>query len=172
MTPISLSPFANHLWQSTVFACVAAILTLALRKNRAQIRYMVWQAASIKFLIPWALLVSVGSRIDLADGRSRSSTGGTGDPADRAAVCAIAGACLRSALHGRDAADRAGAAVGGLACRLRVLAFALVDTLAADADGAPYRVAFAGRRSNPGDVFSHEPGTGFVRCFPPGSVAS
>jgi len=59
-----LSPFANHLWQSTVFACVAAILTLALRKNRAQIRYMVWQAASIKFLIPWALLVSVGSRID------------------------------------------------------------------------------------------------------------
>jgi bla regulator protein blaR1 len=64
MIPINLSPFANHIWQSTLFACAAAILTLALRKNRAQIRYWLWLAASIKFLIPWTLLVSVGSRID------------------------------------------------------------------------------------------------------------
>src|SRR5215831_14781432 len=64
MIPAQLSPFANHLWQSTVFACVAALLTFALRKNRAQVRYWLWLAASIKFLIPFSLLVNAGSRID------------------------------------------------------------------------------------------------------------
>src|SRR5215471_3976568 len=64
MIPIHASPFANHLWQSTLFGCVAALLTLALRKNRAQVRYWLWLAASIKFLIPFSLLVNAGSRID------------------------------------------------------------------------------------------------------------
>jgi beta-lactamase regulating signal transducer with metallopeptidase domain len=50
----------NHLWQSTVFAAVAAVLTLALRRNQARARYWIWMAASIKFLVPFALLVSVG----------------------------------------------------------------------------------------------------------------
>src|SRR5262249_46639583 len=94
----------------------------------------------------------------LADGRSCRAAGAAGDPANRAAVCSIASACLRSARLGGDAADRAGAAIGGLACRLRVPAFALVGALAGDSDGAAYRVAFADRRSNPGDVFSHAPG--------------
>ena len=31
MIPDSLSPIANHLWQSTVFAGAAGLLTLALR---------------------------------------------------------------------------------------------------------------------------------------------
>jgi hypothetical protein len=35
----------NHLWQSTVFAAVAGLLTLALRSNRAETRYWVWFAA-------------------------------------------------------------------------------------------------------------------------------
>jgi hypothetical protein len=38
MIPASLSPLANHLWQSTLFAAVVALLTLALRKNRAHVR--------------------------------------------------------------------------------------------------------------------------------------
>jgi bla regulator protein BlaR1 len=50
----------NHLWQSTLFAGLAGLLTLALRGNRAQARYAVWLAASIKFLIPFSLLVSMG----------------------------------------------------------------------------------------------------------------
>jgi hypothetical protein len=29
----------NHLWQSTLFAIVAGLLALALRRNRAQVRY-------------------------------------------------------------------------------------------------------------------------------------
>ncbi len=53
----------NHLWQSTVFAGVAWLLTLALKRNRAQTRYWVWFAASMKFLGPLALLVAVGSQV-------------------------------------------------------------------------------------------------------------
>jgi hypothetical protein len=36
----------NHLWQSTVFAGLAWVLTLALKGNRAQVRYGVWLVAS------------------------------------------------------------------------------------------------------------------------------
>jgi bla regulator protein blaR1 len=50
----------NHLWQSTLFAVVAGLLTLILRKNQARARYWIWLAASLKFLIPFSLLVSVG----------------------------------------------------------------------------------------------------------------
>jgi bla regulator protein BlaR1 len=64
MIPIHLSPFANHLWQSTLFAGLAALLTLALRKNRAQMRYWLWLAASVKFLIPFSLLVSIGGQFE------------------------------------------------------------------------------------------------------------
>jgi uncharacterized protein (TIGR03435 family) len=51
---------ANHLWQSTVCVAAAWMLTLALRKNHAAVRYWVWLAASVKFLIPFSLLVSAG----------------------------------------------------------------------------------------------------------------
>jgi bla regulator protein blaR1 len=54
---------ANHLWQSTFLAVVAATLTLALRKNQAQIRYRLWLAASIKFLIPFSVLINLGVRL-------------------------------------------------------------------------------------------------------------
>jgi uncharacterized protein (TIGR03435 family) len=62
MIPANLSSLANHLWQSSVFAGAAWLLTLALRKNRAAVRYTLWLAASIKFLVPFSLLVSAGSR--------------------------------------------------------------------------------------------------------------
>jgi bla regulator protein blaR1 len=51
---------ANHLWQSTIFAAAAAVLTLALRKNAARTRYWLWLAASAKFLVPFSLLVRLG----------------------------------------------------------------------------------------------------------------
>ncbi len=56
-----LQPMANHLWQSTLFVVVAGLLTLALTNNRAQIRYCLWLAASVKFLVPFSLLMMVGS---------------------------------------------------------------------------------------------------------------
>src|SRR5580692_6823 len=51
----------DHLWQSTLFAATAGLLTLILRKNHARARYWLWLAASVKFLIPFSLLVSIGS---------------------------------------------------------------------------------------------------------------
>ncbi len=54
---------ANHLWQSTLFAVLAAILTLAFKKNQARIRHSLWLAASLKFLVPFSLLISLGSRL-------------------------------------------------------------------------------------------------------------
>jgi len=63
MIPANLQPLANHLWQSTLFAVPVALLALALRKNRAAVRYWLWLTASVKFLIPFSLLVDAGSRI-------------------------------------------------------------------------------------------------------------
>lgn len=57
-----IEALANHLWQSTLFASAAALLTLALRTNRAQVRHAVWLAASVKFLIPFAALTTLGGR--------------------------------------------------------------------------------------------------------------
>jgi uncharacterized protein (TIGR03435 family) len=61
MTFANLAFLENHLWQSTLCAATAWLLILALRKNRAAIRYWVWFAASLKFLVPLSLLVAIGS---------------------------------------------------------------------------------------------------------------
>jgi bla regulator protein blaR1 len=57
------APLANHLWQSTLFAAVVTLVTLVLKNNRAQVRYALWLAASMKFLIPFALFVTIGSQL-------------------------------------------------------------------------------------------------------------
>jgi TonB family protein len=54
---------ADHVWQSTLFLVGAALLTLGLRKNQARVRYWVWLAASLKFLVPFTLLVAIGSHL-------------------------------------------------------------------------------------------------------------
>jgi len=57
-----ITPFiSNHLWQSSCFALLAGWLAFVLRKNSPKVRYWVWLSASLKFLIPFALLVSLGS---------------------------------------------------------------------------------------------------------------
>ncbi len=63
MIPTDLSSLANHLWQSTFFCVAAWLLALAVRKNRAAVRYRNWMAASLKFLIPFSAMVSLGSRL-------------------------------------------------------------------------------------------------------------
>jgi len=63
MIDLDLSGLANHLWQSTLCVGAAWFLTLTLKKNRASLRYWVWLAASVKFLIPFGLLVSAGSQL-------------------------------------------------------------------------------------------------------------
>ena len=61
----------NHLWQSTLFVGVAGLLTLALRRNYARARYWLWLAASVKFLVPFSLLIGIGHFLSW----SRSSAG-------------------------------------------------------------------------------------------------
>jgi uncharacterized protein (TIGR03435 family) len=60
MTLTNFSLVENHLWQSTLCVAVAWLLTRALAKNRAAVRYWIWFAASLKFLIPFSLLVNLG----------------------------------------------------------------------------------------------------------------
>jgi bla regulator protein BlaR1 len=55
---------ASHLWQSTWFAAVVWLATLALRRNGARLRYWLWTAASLKFLVPFSWLVNVGARFE------------------------------------------------------------------------------------------------------------
>src|SRR5580658_5635138 len=63
MNPEYLSSLANHLWQSTLFAGLAGLLTLTLRNNHARVRHAVWLAASCKFLIPLSVLVAMGGHL-------------------------------------------------------------------------------------------------------------
>ena len=53
----------NHLLESTLFALAAGLATLALRKTRARARHWLWLAASLKFLVPFSLLVGLGSQV-------------------------------------------------------------------------------------------------------------
>src|ERR1700733_9037189 len=58
-----INALTNHLWQSTLFAIAAGLLTLAFRENRAKVRYWLWLSASLKFFIPFSLLMSLGSHL-------------------------------------------------------------------------------------------------------------
>ena len=58
-----MSFLANHLWQSTLFAAAAWVLSVALRRNSARVRHSIWLAASAKFLLPFSLLITAGTRI-------------------------------------------------------------------------------------------------------------
>ncbi len=63
MNPVYLFPLANHLWQSSLFAGMAGLLTHARGSNRARVRHCVWLAASRKVLIPFSFLISWGGQI-------------------------------------------------------------------------------------------------------------
>jgi bla regulator protein blaR1 len=54
----------NHLWQSTLFAAAVWLLAVTCRRNRARLRYGLWFAASVKFLVPFAALAAVGSLVE------------------------------------------------------------------------------------------------------------
>jgi uncharacterized protein (TIGR03435 family) len=61
-----IGQWTNHLWQSTLFAVVAALLTFIFRNNRAHVRYWLWLIASVKFLVPFALLINLGNSLSNA----------------------------------------------------------------------------------------------------------
>jgi bla regulator protein blaR1 len=53
----------NHLWQSTLLALVIGCLTLFFRRNDARVRYWMWFAAAVKFLVPFSLLDAAGASL-------------------------------------------------------------------------------------------------------------
>ena len=55
-----MSALFDHLWQSTLFAGALALLTLLFRRNGASVRYGLWFAASMKFLLPFSVLMALG----------------------------------------------------------------------------------------------------------------
>ncbi|MGA8030383.1 MAG: M56 family metallopeptidase [Bryobacteraceae bacterium] len=58
------SELTNHIWQSTIFAVAAGLMTIGFRKNRAHVRYSLWLSASLKFLLPFSLLIALGNRLE------------------------------------------------------------------------------------------------------------
>lgn len=58
-----IAALADHLWQSTLFAGAAGLLTLMLRHNGARARFWLWFAASLKFLLPFTLLAMAGEKL-------------------------------------------------------------------------------------------------------------
>lgn len=67
--------FADHLWQSTLVAVVAALLTLPLRKHQARIRYWIWLAASLKFVVPFAPLIAIGKQLSSIRASTQTQAG-------------------------------------------------------------------------------------------------
>ena len=55
-----MSALFDHLWQSTLFAATLGLLTLAFRRNGAAVRHGLWFAASVKFLLPFSVLMALG----------------------------------------------------------------------------------------------------------------
>ncbi|HET7086464.1 MAG TPA: M56 family metallopeptidase [Rhizomicrobium sp.] len=53
----------DHIWQSSLFAAGIGLLTLLFRKNGAAVRFWLWFAASLKFLLPFALLAKLGEHL-------------------------------------------------------------------------------------------------------------
>ena len=86
MTVDLLAAVANHLWQSTLFAGIVALLAVGFRKQRASLRYWIWTAASLKFLLPFSVLVGIGAHIHwstaspVAKPRLMSVVNGIGQP--------------------------------------------------------------------------------------------
>ena len=73
---LAITPAAgNHLWQSTLFALTTGLLTLLLRENQARIRYWLWLAASLKFLIPFSVLIVLGSHLSWPSASAESKAG-------------------------------------------------------------------------------------------------
>lgn len=55
----------DHLWQSTLFAIAVGLLTMAFRRNRARVRFALWLAVSLKFLVPFSVIAWLGTWVDL-----------------------------------------------------------------------------------------------------------
>src|SRR5687767_4715711 len=76
-----MDEIASHIWQSTIVGAAAAVLALMFRNNSAQVRYWIWFAAAMKFLVPLSAISAVASRIPLPSPRP-----GAGEALETAAI--------------------------------------------------------------------------------------
>lgn len=53
----------QHLWQSTMVCGSLWLSSLLLRRNAARVRFRLWMLASLKFLLPFSLLIIAGETI-------------------------------------------------------------------------------------------------------------
>ena len=60
-----MTALLDHLWQSTLFALPLGALTLLLRRHAASLRFWLWFAASVKFLVPFSVLMVLGGAVTL-----------------------------------------------------------------------------------------------------------
>jgi len=58
------SELLSHLWQSTLIVGIVWLMARVLRGNRARVRYWLWTGASVKFLMPFSWLVSLGAKFE------------------------------------------------------------------------------------------------------------
>ena len=60
-----MTALLDHLWQSTLFALPLGALTLLLRRHAASVRFWLWFTASVKFLVPFSVLMAMGAAMTL-----------------------------------------------------------------------------------------------------------
>jgi bla regulator protein BlaR1 len=90
-----MTALADHLWQSTFVALIAAVVARALKNNPAQVRHRLWLGASVKFLVPFSVLTGLVSRMAWlrADAVARahlpSLVGTMSEPFSRTAIRSI-----------------------------------------------------------------------------------
>ena len=60
-----MTALLDHLWQSTLFALPLGALSLLLRRHAASLRFWLWFAASVKFLVPFSVLMVLGGAVTL-----------------------------------------------------------------------------------------------------------
>ena len=65
----------DHLWQSTCIAGALGLATWALRSHGAHVRHALWFAASVKFLLPFSLLITLGAQIHLPSSAAAPALG-------------------------------------------------------------------------------------------------
>lgn len=68
-----IAALANHLWQCTLFAAAAALVALWLDSCQAKVRFWVWFAASMKFVLPFSLLIAFGAHTASSPARYTAS---------------------------------------------------------------------------------------------------
>ncbi|HWF08163.1 MAG TPA: M56 family metallopeptidase [Bryobacteraceae bacterium] len=92
----------THIWQSTLFAGAAGLLTLLLRRNRARTRYWVWFIGLVKFLVPFGLLVNFGSHVTMPQWTPKAPA--LAQALARPAISFVMGDVAQPALTARPAA--------------------------------------------------------------------